>query len=63
MNQFLILNLVDEARYPFFDIWQGFVLPKIDLFGLKGLEKAPHHGIVERIASSRHTDLKSMFPE
>jgi hypothetical protein len=52
MKPFVIIHLLDEVGDPFFDICQGFVVPKVDLFGLKSLEKAFHHGIVERIASS-----------
>ncbi len=49
MKPFLIIHLLDEVWDPFFDICQGFVLPKIDLFRLKGLEEALHHGIVKGV--------------
>ncbi len=44
----LIVHVFDDVWDSFSDLCQGFVLPKVDLFRLKGLEKALYHGVIKR---------------
>jgi len=54
MKPFLTVHLLDEVWGPFLDICQGFVLPKVDLFKVEGLEKALYHGVLKGAVRYRH---------